>query len=444
MKKMGHFIDQNMNKLLLIFLFFQPAIDVITAIMLHVFKIDFTMGIILRFLFLGLMLYYLFFINQNKNKKKSLIYILIILGYMLLFSIHMIVEKGSVVFSFEMKNLIKTFYFPILLVSFYEVFQNKKNVIQKRFLKNLFIIYGLLVFIPNLLGFGFASYEVTKSGRIGLFYTANEISAILSILMPILISSVLEKKKYLFSFIVGMILIYLLTSMGTKGPLLCFFIILIFYLIKFLYENLKKKKYQIIFMAASIFLGCLFLFLLLVPKTNFYQNIRVHLEFLEVKDMKDLLKSKRVLDHFIFSQRLSFWENTNQIYKKQDLKSKLLGIGYMEYDKKTTKEMKTVEMDFVDLFYRHGILGFIIYMSSFIGISVKILKKYLKKGLIYPHKIIQTYMMSAFLAIILACFTGHVITSPSVSIFVALIFNLLYNELYKGEIQYDETRNGNS
>ena len=92
-------------------------------------------------------------------------------------------------------------------------------------------------------------------------------------------------------------------------------------------------------------------------------------------------------------------------------------------------------MDYVDIFYRHGIVGFIIYMSSFIYMVVKLIKKYFNNSKINNrNKIVQAYMLSLGLSVVLAFLTGHVITSPSVSIFVALIFNLFYNELYEGEV----------
>ncbi len=67
MKKINALIDKNMNKIVITFLFLQPVIDVVTAVMLHTFKIDFTAGILLRVLFLLFMIYYLFFVNQNRN-----------------------------------------------------------------------------------------------------------------------------------------------------------------------------------------------------------------------------------------------------------------------------------------------------------------------------------------------------------------------------------------
>ena len=94
--------------------------------------------------------------------------------------------------------------------------------------------------------------------------------------------------------------------------------------------------------------------------------------------------------------------------------------------------MKMVEMDFVDLFYRHGILGFLLYLLPVVILFYQILVKYRierKKEKMNPKKV--AYLFSLGFAILLSLITGHVILSPSVSIYVALILILLYNELYK-------------
>ena len=161
MEHINKFLDKNINKIFLIFLFLQPIIDVLTAVMLHVFSVEFTIGMFLRILFLGLMLYYIVFINK-KSHKKALIYLSLIFIYIFLFCINILSTKGWSAFGYEFKNLIKSFYFPILLVIIYNLFNDKRNIIKPRLLKNLFIVYLLLVFIPNIFGIGFDSYEITK------------------------------------------------------------------------------------------------------------------------------------------------------------------------------------------------------------------------------------------------------------------------------------------
>lgn len=429
MKRLNKFLIKNINIIFIIFLFIQPIIDVLTAVSLTILKIDLTLGIIIRVLFMIFCLYYLFFLNKSKNNKTSLIYISLLIIYIILFIINTLIVKGTGTIVFEVKSLIKTFYFPILLVTIYNLYQEEKLNIELKSIIKLFAIYLLLVFIPNILNVGFQSYAVTKDGEIGWFYTANEIGAIISIIMPLFIYYILEKKNIILSIISLLILLYVLTSMGTKGPLLCFGIILIYYIIKQILSYISNKNYiklggSIISIIIIIFFSIIF-----IPKTIFYKNICTHIDFLKVDSIEDIVTNPKILDHFIFSQRLTFWSKTNESYEESNLSEKLLGIGYIENYGTDNVRIKMIEMDYVDIFYRHGIIGFIIFMSSYIYMFVLIIKKLSKDKI--KDNLNQIIMLSIILSIILSMLTGHVLTSPSVSIYVALIINLFYNKTRK-------------
>ena len=49
---MEQFIKKNINIILAIFILIQPIIDLLTGLCLHVFNINFTVGIIIRIMFL--------------------------------------------------------------------------------------------------------------------------------------------------------------------------------------------------------------------------------------------------------------------------------------------------------------------------------------------------------------------------------------------------------
>lgn len=430
--KINSFFEKNIEKIFLLYVYIQPFIDVITAIMLNVFKIEFTLGVIFRFIFLMFMIYYLIFVNKNKSKKKSIIYLAIILIYFIFYNINILVTKDINALSFEFKNLIKTFYFPIVLICIYELFIENGSKVTTKLLTKLFIIYSSLILIPNILNIGFKSYEITKSGSIGLFYTANEVGAIISILLPIFLYQIFNKKNILLNIIIFILLTYLLTSIGTKGPLLSLLIVTIYHMVNYIRKCIKRKLYISLSIFSIAILVAVTSFILILPKTNFYKNIKTHLEFLEIKEAKDLLEFKKI-DHFIFSERLSFWTKTNIIYTNSNISSKLLGIGYIDNYSTDEVSMKMIEMDFIDIFYRHGIIGFIIYFSIPFIYIIKLIKKYISDKKNLDRKIASTYLLSIILSLVLSLLTGHVITSPSVSIFVALIINLFYNEISKGD-----------
>ena len=108
--------------------------------------------------------------------------------------INTITQKGIESIWYELQNTFKCFYFPIMFICIYNCYKKNKKDISKM-LSNLFVVYLLFILIPNVLNLGFGSYEITKKGSIGWFYTANEVGAIISILMPFYLSEIINKKN---------------------------------------------------------------------------------------------------------------------------------------------------------------------------------------------------------------------------------------------------------
>ncbi len=430
------------DKILIIYIFLQPLLDIFTSMMLHYSKGMMTIGEVIRVGMLLFFLSYFFFIKpKTKNFKKITIYLILIGIYSVLFSLHILNLYGKAFIFTQIKGLLKTFYFPIILVLFYDILSRKNMEKYEKILKILFVIYGLLVFIPNFFHIGFKSYQVTKVGSIGLFYTANEISAIISILMPFFIIYLIEKKNLWSIFLSSIILLYTLTSMGTKGPLISLGIILVILTIKYIKEKLKNKQYKNITIVFISLISFIFLLCIFIPKTSFWKNMVIHLDFLQVDEISDMVDNPKNIDRFIFSDRLTFLKNTNKIYYDANLKTKLLGLGYETDD----GLIKAVEMDYFDILYSQGIIGFLLVMISFSYIFIKIIKKYRKIGYEnYSNLGMLSYKLSISLILLLSLLTGHVITAPSVSIYVALIFVLFYNKLYEGDTKYEKTRDGHS
>lgn len=405
-------------KILKLFLIASPFFDMLTAFMLQYFNLDITIGMIFRIIIILICLFYLLFIYKEKDKK----YLLLILGtiflYLIIFSLEIILNKDITVLLYEIKNAFKTFYLPILLLTFYAIFKENKNFITNKNIVTIYLIYLLGIFIPDLLKIGFDSYEISKTGSIGFFNSANEISAIISILMPFFLLYLYNKKNFLLTILLVGILVFDILSIGTKGPLLSFGIIIGITLIIYIIYLLKNKLYK----QLSALLGLVIIFIsvliIYLPKTAFYKNIKIHLNFLEVNNISDIFKDYELVDHFIFSSRLKFLSNTYNNYLNAPLIEKIFGIGYIENYNHDDSSTKMIEMDYFDIFFRHGIIGFILYISIYLYFVIKAFKENLTIKNI-PYKI--SYYLAFFLSIILAFITGHVLIAPAVSIFTALI-----------------------
>ncbi len=410
-------ITNSFEKLFLIFLYLQPILDVTAGVLLH-FNYSVTISSIIRFIFMFLCIIYLVFFIKD---KKINIYLLILFIYFICFGTTMLITKDFNALIYECKNLISTYYFVILLLTLIKVYKDKKLKVKNLFL--IYVIYLLFVFIPNIFNIGFQSYWHSKEGSVGWFLSANVVGSILSILLPILLIYI--KKISIPIIILLLINLYVILSIGTKVPVLSFIIIFIVNFVYYLINLIKKKddKKLKIIIAPIIILIITSLFIF--PKTSFYKNLVIHITYLEEKD-NGKIPITEFIDHFIFSQRLTFEEKTRKAYNESSILEKTFGIGYIEnYD--TEKERnKTIEIDYFDVFYRHGIVGFIIFFIPIIYVLKKITKTFKNLNFVKLN-----LLLSVILIFLLAFFQGHIFVTPANSIYVALILALIYNNAFE-------------
>lgn len=401
----------NNDKFLKIFLFMQPFLDVLAAVLIYN-NVDNFITSLIRLVFMGLMILYLYF-GEYENKKKTLIYVSTLIITIIIHTLIMVFDKDMSVFMYEFKNTISTYYFVFLLISLGVIYKNNK--ISKKELMYLWIIYVLLTFMPNVLGIGFKSYSHSKTGMTGWFYSANVVGSILVIILPIILSEIKKLPKLLI-VILGAMALYSIFSLGTKTPVLGLGIILFVNLLYYIYKLFKsKKKKSIIIIFGSLILLC-GVSVYVIPKTSFYENLKIHYNFLKKNDVK--VFSKEFLDHFVFSQRLSMEERTRHNYNISPIQEKVFGIGYIENYSTDSVNLKIVEMDYFDIFYREGIVGFILFFIPVIYMIVM----FFKNSSI--NFVSVNMFISILLIMLLALFQGHIFITPAISIFVALILNM--------------------
>ena len=405
---MSSFIKKNISIICMLFLLSGPIIDFVTGVMLHIFDVSLTLGLILRILFLFFIFYVTTFIY---NKKNNLLYYGIFVIYLLLFILGLALFKDNPNYFREIQNTVRMFYFPLLLLSLFSI--RKEIKISNISLVITLCLYLILIFIPLALGIGFESYAITKEGTLGFYNSANEISAIIAILTPILFIIFYESKNIIFKLFITFIYFVVILSVGTKTPLLALIISLFVVFIYILYKAFKDKKYHVVTTFTAIVVALAIVVIVIAPRTSFYKNIEVHLDYLKVDNIFDIFKEERLVDHFIFSQRLTFLHNKDRLYDKANPYQKLFGIGYY---KDNGKELKSIEMDYFDVYYNQGIVGFIIFFAPYIYVLISVIGE--RK--MFSFRQLMMYL-SLFLVIILSLFTGHIITAPSVSLIVCFL-----------------------
>lgn len=405
---MSSFAKKNISIICMLFLLSGPIIDFVTGVMLHIFDVSLTLGLVLRMLFLLFIFYVTTFIY---NKKNNLLYYGIFVIYLLLFILGLALFKDNPNYFREIQNTVRMFYFPLLLLSLFSI--RKELKITSLSLVITLCLYLILIFIPLALGVGFESYAITKEGTLGFYNSANEISAIIAILTPILFIIFYESKTVIFKLFITFIYFVVILSVGTKTPLLALIISLFVVFIYILYKSVVDKKYHIVTTFTSIIVALAIVVIVIAPRTSFYKNIEVHLDYLKVDNIFDIFKEERLVDHFIFSQRLTFLHNKDRLYDKANPYQKLFGIGYY---KDNGKELKSIEMDYFDVYYNQGIVGFIIFFAPYLYILISVLQE--RNSFSFRQLMLH---LSLFLVIVLSLFTGHIITAPSVSLIVCFL-----------------------
>jgi hypothetical protein len=425
-KKINNIIEKNIEKFINCFIIIQPILDSITALCINYLKMNITIGAIIRISFLILCILYLIFLNETKNRKKDIFFLCLLTCYTIIFSIITIKYKNTSVLIYEIKNTINTFYILIATITILDFQEQYKLKIRLKTILIAFTTYLTLIIIPNLTNTGFLSYSHSKVGKTGWFISANGVGNILSILLPFIIYYILKicKNNYI-KIIITICTLYVITTMGTKVPVLSLIICILTNAIFYIKEWIKQKKYKSIMISLFITILLTIIATLTLPQTSFYKNIQIHKDYLGINNYIDVLTDYKLIDHFIFSQRLTFLNNTHKNYKKASPEEKIFGIGYIENYGTDNVSTKTIEIDYFEIFYRNGIIGIILYMYILYFYIIKTKNKK-QKGLINIEE-----KTTIILILLLSLFSGHVLVAPAISIYIAIIIGITKGGIYE-------------
>lgn len=378
-----------MTKLLVMFLYFLPFIDLLTSIATWESKAS--IGLILKGLFVIITSIYLFYKNYKKKEYWYLYGIFII--YFLFYGSYLVFNKPNTIF-IEFINVIKIFYFPFLVL-FFSQCENKE--LSKKLFFYYSLCFLLMYLIPYPLGLGHNINEIYENKNLYLsyFYVGNELVNIFVLVLPIGFLYLKDKKRiYLSGYLILIFLMILL--LGTKTMYLSFLFVIGYFLFK---KREMFKKYLVIIL----------ILLLLLPQSSLYKNIKTSLEYYHIQKVSDLLTFQNI-DNVIYSNRLSFVYNLHKNYQKEDISGKIFGMG-----RQKIMTMKDAEIDIFDIFYSIGILGFMIYLVFF----VFVINKAKLKGI---------YAYLFWFLILISLFSGHVLLSPMTSSYLAIMVGINYNE----------------
>ncbi|MGQ8821769.1 hypothetical protein CN575_12720 [Bacillus wiedmannii] len=448
--------DNYFPHFLLLFIVFQPILDLLTSFSIYVLHMSATVGIVVRFAFMLLALGYLLLHHKQQGAKKYILYLCLFGIVLAIGLVNNLMVKSPVSFGEEVKFILKSVYPIVLLFGYIIALKELKNNDYAFHKIITYFLYATLILSISIIaamatGTDFPSYPNSKIGSRGWFFAGNDLSSIFAIMFPIVVlysvhkTTSFSKAYYWIPTVVAMYASIMIgTKVGYGAIVITLGIALFFLFIEYMIHRKKEGKgftYLVNTVVAAVVLGGL---LVLTPQTPIAKNMTIHLQIYEykksVQEEQDRKEGKVVTEEeheqgeltdsemksLIYSDRDKFLKVYKQYYKEAPLSQKLFGMGYAG---NYTTKMKLVEMDFHDLFFAFGIVGFLMYLLPLLYFGIKIFIRIItnfKKLFSVKHMLLASTLV---LSLGIGFMSGHVLTAPAVSIFFVVILAYLIVDL---------------
>lgn len=486
-------MKNKMSRIINFLVFTSPILDLIISLFQYKFSKLSILGTAFRGLILLFFVTLALFSKKEKNNKLGK-YILILGTYMIIFLINRMIVYPEY-FKSEFVGLIKYMFFPLLLSSLILILKDEnKNKINNTIYLTA-IIYLLLLLVPTITNTNLLSYENSKVGSVGWFYSPNEISSIVSILSPfVIIKTIKEHNLYykILYIIIACLYIFTICNIGTKTPVFALIIVIVSVLFMLgirCFENRHNFKKNVMNFSIILLLLCVtfisFVFGAIseniglqekiykndvmknetinsnkkdndvnsgsINNNNNNSNNNSNNNIVGMKSLYDLtLKNNEysfLYDSFYNNKVFNYTSNkyVNLILSSRDIYAAekfqnldnyntydyLIGLGKNQRINNQIVD-NNIEIDFLDILFNFGIIGFIIYFAGIFYILSKLLK-YLFKNF---NKVVNSdenceLYLGVVIAFLISTISGHVLGAPSVSFLLAIVIAVLYTNLFE-------------
>lgn len=448
--------------ILLIYILIQPVLDFLTGwqtrLMPH---FALTVGVVVRAIMLVVILFFIYLsIQQHSSPIDHYVKIYFILLTCVLL-INLIVNKlNKPVFATftEIASLFKSVHYLIILIGFYYVFCNlTKNQIQ-RFLPRIVywsvMIISLVMLLAAVTKTNFSTYPQGKLGQTGWFNSGNELGAILAITFPLVILhafQISQKTSRYWSWLGVALAAVSIIMVGTKS---CFYGMIIGLVFAFIYQFVfYRRKADTSKVKHNLTFSCMLLCLITIgivgtyPLSPVRNNSVIQAKIIKENQINKLKllhrkKNHKKLDHYekfllknqelgnpllakLLSGRTNYFVFNSQNFKKAPLSQKLFGMGY---GSNYRKHPRTVEMDWFDLFFQFGIIGFVVIIFPLLVAMLYLIFEFFRY---FTNNLVQDnllYYVAVAIGIFMSLLAGHVLNAPAVSIYFSMILAYLVNQ----------------
>lgn len=465
--------ERFLKKILLIFLCIQPILDCYILYSDEVINFfHFSPTTILRMLIIAFLFCVLFFNKKNKKNRKI---IYIYGGLTIVYTIlHHLVTSGldnSGYPTFAYSIVTELFYIirmllPIAVIYLTYILKPTKD----EFIK-LFLIVGAITSViivgSNLLEISLASYGGgTIKGNIfdwffsnkygsrdlaskGWFNSANQISGLMFILLPICVYSLFEKitkPRVTVVILLVISMIMLGTRVASYGWLLIIIMMLILYLFfTFIIKNIKFEWKKIVTIILIMIFGIFLMLNAPIVSINIDHHESSEEELQKMRD--DDVPTLEMLGYigmnevyykeiYPYEDHEEFWEYvvddvsptqrvgnrnsqqlvTNDVAKTyENFPRSLFGLGYSRF----ISAKLYLEKDFAIHFYTIGIIGIILLLLPYVFIAIYGLFKSIKNKKF--SLFIVTVLAILVLPLGVSYFSGHIVDELIISLYLGFI-----------------------
>lgn len=434
--------------ILAVYILCQPLLDVLTGLGAE-FEHPVTVGIVVRSLFMAAAFLYTVFVSDFPGKKRVMIYTGALLAYLALFMGYMFTLGGLSLCVSNMKDVIKTFFFPFVFLFLWAAYKQCGYLVTTRAIALAGGIYASVIPVAVATGTSFVSYGNAGMGFRGWFYAANEVGCIMAITAPFTMQycaqvlSEVTKKTWWKGALAVWTLFAVAVSANFLGTKIIFGAIVVYSVAAFVWQavHLVRERTRARLVQTAAMAGLLVLILIFFlnsPLKDYLDNVYFALLGNDPEQtllswgeeiqraakgtwLKDLLNNNETLEHIdqILSRRLLGSCPSVQVYTEGGIAAKLLGIGYANVAAYGREVHFMVEMDPLALLLRHGILGFGLYYLPYLAFFVWAIVQFFRRP---AQRLASLDYCTALYAVLMgfaiSAIAGHALVSPAVATFV--------------------------
>lgn len=339
--------------------------------------------------------------GRNTNVKRAFSVAMMLITGLALIAFHDVSNISDGMYLTEIGDLAQWLYAPLICILL--ICLSESNVIEiERFSRGSLCaiswIVPITIIVPYLLGVGYGTYGGdTNSGYIGykaFYYSTNALSYLLAIAFSYSFHRLINEDKSLIRFLPPILCCISMVLVGTKSSIV---FIIIGVLIAVICRTERKALVKVARITISAFLLCIVLLFV-------YNQFSDHLDAIinravyvssNYSDLLSMLTSGRTV-------RIEYYESI----WSSSLESMIFGIG------NHTSDINWCEMDYHDVLFEFGILGFL-FLSMF---SIWVLVSSVRFGTRFDA-------MMIIISLLYAAVVGHVFSNAMAAMVFALVFS---------------------